>query len=440
MSVVASVAPNEVCYPRLGCFRDDPPFGETPQRPISHLPWSPEKINTRFLLYTRDNPNSYREISAVTSKSIKESNFRKSQKTRFIIHGFVDSGEKRWLTNMAQAMLQVEDVNCICVDWFGGSLALYSQASNNLRVVGAEVAYFIKTLKDIYGYSPSNVHIIGHSLGAHAAGEAGKRSPGIGRISGLDPAQPFFQDTPPEVRLDQSDAILVDVIHTDATPLVLKLGLGGYGMTQTVGHLDFFPNGGQQMPGCSHTHVPKSLSVDDIVDVTGDLVACNHLRSYKYYTESILSPDGFIGYAAPSYDAFQVGSGLPCSSKGCPMMGHYASNYSEVTSTTQIFYLNTGDKEMFSRWRYEITIRIVGSSNALASFAVSLEGSNGETEAYNIYSGLTRSDTTYTKFIDAEIYVGRISRVTFIWHSNLLGIGRFGASFVKVLSWKNREM
>ncbi|CAI9621698.1 unnamed protein product [Staurois parvus] len=59
------------------------------------------------------------------------------------------------------------------------------------------------------------------------------------------------------------------------------------------------------MPGCTKTAIFKTPNLDDIKDVTSDLVACNHLRSYKYYTESILTPDGFLGYSAPSYDAFQ---------------------------------------------------------------------------------------------------------------------------------------
>lgn len=36
-----------------------------------------------------------------------------------------------------------------------------------------------------------------------------------------------------------------------------------------------------------------------------DFVACSHLRSYKYYSSSILNPDGFLGYPCASYEQFQ---------------------------------------------------------------------------------------------------------------------------------------
>lgn len=39
-----------------------------------------------------------------------------------------------------------------------------------------------------------DVHIVGHSLGSHIAGYVGTNLTGsIGRITGLDPAEPYFQ-------------------------------------------------------------------------------------------------------------------------------------------------------------------------------------------------------------------------------------------------------
>ncbi|NXN23139.1 LIPR3 protein, partial [Nycticryphes semicollaris] len=146
-----------------------------------------------------------------------------------------------------------EDVNCILTDWRGGSSGLYTDAVNNVRIVGAELVYLVNLLEKDYGYSPANIHFIGHSLGAHAAGEAGRRKPGIGRITGLDPAGPLFQYTPTMVRLDPSDAKFVDVIHTHAGHLFFDFAPG---ILQTCGHLDFYPNGGKKMPGCHQLRVP----------------------------------------------------------------------------------------------------------------------------------------------------------------------------------------
>ncbi|OBS65905.1 hypothetical protein A6R68_05555, partial [Neotoma lepida] len=89
----------EVCYDKLGCFSNDPPWSGTTDRPLKALPWSPSKINTRFLLYTNENPNNYQQITADAS-TIRNSNFKTNRKTRFIIHGFIDEGEEDWLSDM----------------------------------------------------------------------------------------------------------------------------------------------------------------------------------------------------------------------------------------------------------------------------------------------------------------------------------------------------
>lgn len=44
-------------------------------------------------------------------------------------------------------MLSIEDINCICVDWKSGSRTLYTQAANNIRVIGAQIAYMISIFK-----------------------------------------------------------------------------------------------------------------------------------------------------------------------------------------------------------------------------------------------------------------------------------------------------
>ncbi|XP_025025769.1 pancreatic triacylglycerol lipase-like isoform X2 [Python bivittatus] len=422
----------EVCFPRLGCFTDDIPWAGTVERPISRLPWAPEKINTRFLLYTKNNPNNFQEITAINPETIVYSNFNASKITRFITHGFIDKGEERWLSDMCRRMFQVEDVNCICIDWSKGSRCPYTQAANNIRVVGSEVAYFINILKEKYGYSPSMVHFIGHSLGAHAAAELGRRIKGIRRITGLDPAQPYFQGTPPEIRLDKSDAEFVDVIHTDSAPIIPYLG---FGMSQAVGHLDFYPNGGEQMPGCKKNPFSQIVDIDGIWEGTRDFVACNHLRSYKYYSDSIIFPDGFLGYPCAAYNLFQTDSCFPCPKGGCPKMGHYAIEFKDkITSGFTKLYLNTADAQNFTCWRYKLSVTLSGSSSIQGYINIALYGSGGNTKQYQIFKGKLRPGNIYTKLIDVELNVGTVTKVKFLWNNNIINptLPKLGAAKITV--------
>ncbi|XP_040419847.1 inactive pancreatic lipase-related protein 1-like [Cygnus olor] len=430
----------EVCYERLGCFTDDRPWSGTVERPIYKLPWDPKKIDVQFLLYTRGNPNNFQAISAVEATTIGHSNFSTSRMTRFIVHGFIDNGEENWLSDMCKRMLTVEDVNCICVDWSKGSKCQYTQASNNVRVVGAEIAYFINVLTEQYGYSPAQVHIIGHSLGAHVAGEAGRRRPGVGRITGLDPAQPYFQDTPIEVRLDKSDAEFVDVIHTDSAPTIPYFG---FGMSPAIGHLDFYPNGGEQMPGCGKNPVSQIVDIDGIWEGTRDFVACNHLRSYKYYSDSIIFPDGFLGYSCTSYDAFQTENCFPCPKEGCPNMGHFADKFKARYKDNSFvkLYLNTGEAKDFALWRYKVTVTLSGNRKVTGYANIALYGNDGNTRQHQILKGTLQPDNTYTTFIDAEVNIRTITKVKFLWNNNVINptFPKLGAATITVQSGESGE-
>uniref|UniRef100_A0A8C8VMK0 Triacylglycerol lipase n=1 Tax=Pelusios castaneus TaxID=367368 RepID=A0A8C8VMK0_9SAUR len=405
----------EVCYKRLGCFSDSPPWGGTLQRPLKGLPNSPDTINTTFILYTRENPKTFQEISAITPSTIKASNFRTHRKTRFIIHGYAIGEDYHGIV-----MFQVEDVNCIIVDWRDGSNGLYTEAVNNIRVVGAEMIYFVNLLKKEFGYSPANVHFIGHSLGAHAAGEAGRRKAGIGRITGLDPAGPLFHNTPVKVRLDPSDAEFVDVIHSNAGRLLFDFGNG---ILQTCGHLDFYPNGGKTMVGCGELRsMPSSFDVNDIMKEYMS-VGCSHKRSLRYYSESITTPSGFLGYQCETYNAFKSGACFPCPKEGCPMMGHYADKFlGRTRKENQKFFLNTGPLSPFARWRKKILIQISGTQMMWGDIKVA-------------FREVCIPGSTYTNYIDAELW-GNISKVEFLWEKHPLCIckGTMGAENITVVS------
>ncbi|KAK3594254.1 hypothetical protein CHS0354_020436 [Potamilus streckersoni] len=153
------------------------------------------------------------------------------------------------------------------------------------------------------------MHLIGYSLGAHIAGYAGERIPGTGRITGLDPAGPLFEGKDPLVRLDSTDASFVDVIHTDGT---------GFGMKSSIGHVDFYPNGGINQPGCT-------ASISDLLFklIKGEIkamkkgISCSHMRSVLMFTESINTKCWFFSF--PNENVVE------CDTE-CSIMGYDAPN------------------------------------------------------------------------------------------------------------------
>ncbi|XP_025931317.1 lipase member H isoform X4 [Apteryx rowi] len=198
-------------------------------------------LKVKLMLYTRQNPNCAEQLNSTASKYLDI-----TKKTTFIIHGYRLTGSPPlWIPDLVHLLLSAEDTNIILVDWNRGATTLiYSNASRNCK----KVAEILKKLIDemlIAGASLDSFHMIGVSLGAHISGFVGQMYEGkLGRITGLDPAGPLYRGKLPSERLDPTDAQFVDVIHSDTD---------GLGYREALGHIDFYPNGGTDQPGCPQT-------------------------------------------------------------------------------------------------------------------------------------------------------------------------------------------
>ncbi|XP_078574623.1 pancreatic triacylglycerol lipase-like [Branchiostoma floridae x Branchiostoma japonicum] len=411
----------DVCYGDLGCFTTDYPWSGTLERPIASLPRAPEELQIKFILRTRGGPADGQIVRPGDRAAVQASNFDGRKPTKFISHGFIENGFVSWITDMSQAFLRVEDCNVFAVDWGsgGGSMLPYTQATANTQLVGATIAQFINLLMQETGASLNSFHLIGHSLGAHIMGYAGERLPGVGRITGLDPADPYFQGTDPIVRLDPTDAQFVDVIHSDAGFFFTQLGLG---MWDPVGHLDFYPNGGIEMPGCDQGLFDYIGLNGGIYEGGREFVACNHLKAIEYFDDSIDSSCPMMGYPCREHERFADGHCMDCGSQGCAQMGYHADRYAPPAGVTNLkYYLTTAERSPHCVYHYQIKLTLGTSSSAddmdgtPEISIITQSGSN--TGYYSMTSGSIKlqAGNTYQYLLTSPSEFGTIREVRFRW-------------------------
>ncbi|XP_054273793.1 pancreatic triacylglycerol lipase-like isoform X2 [Macrosteles quadrilineatus] len=356
------------CYDELGCFPMDKPWTSL-LRPLPS-PLHPAEINVRLYCYTRESPERY-NITLWPEIDLEGCNFNPCRKTAFVVHGFASNGNNSWLADLKDNYLKMKDVNVFLVDWGSGAELLnYLQVASNTRIVGAEVARFLKWLIKNKGLDSGDVHLMGHSLGAHICSYAAKAVPGIERLTAMDPAQPGFEGTDKTVRLDKEDANYVEVLHTNAAPFIPLLG---FGLIFPVGHVDIYLNGGLRQPGCQLPDFTEIKSIKDLakfpVEFIGKLVACSHGRSYEYFT-NVLQDDCTIwcklagvtrhllngvtlGYIDPLFSRVQKCDAKVCIPLGLDTPDYTARGVFAATTSNNYPYCET-DPKVNSRMLREI--------------------------------------------------------------------------------------
>ena len=274
-----------------------------------------------FYLFTRyNNVTSF----SLTSSNFNNSYFNSSRRTYLIIHGFTDNANESWTLSIKNNILKTQEANIIAVDWRQGSAALqgditsvfiyppYITAARNVITVGNKTAQLLAQLN----INPMLTHCIGHSLGAHCCGVLGKNTK-IDRITGMDPAGPGFYNLTETFafwRLSRNDANFVDIIHTSLA----------FGLFDSIGHVDFWPNLGLEQPGCKSDPI------------------CSHGRTRDLFAESILSSSYFPTSDVCSSPVLWLAGGCKCKSN-CNHMGFYANGNIQGS-----FYLYTNAQSPFS--------------------------------------------------------------------------------------------
>ncbi|GFR15536.1 lipase member H [Trichonephila clavata] len=310
---------------------------------------------------------------------------------------------------MIRELLTSDDFNVISVDWRLGASQSYPQAVANTRALGLVVADFLDYLQRKYRIPPSDIHIIGYNLGAHAAGYVGEQIPRIGRITGLDPAGPYFEDTDPKVRLDPSDALFVDVIHTDSPPAAQVAG-----MLQPAGHLDFYPTPGWRRTGCS------------LLDGIKSFRRCKSVHAPELFTESINMDCPFYGYFCDSYANFSSGQcdkGCGSDMSRCAPMGYKSEEWLRFTTSEPVtMFLETGLDEPYCRYHYHVNVLLSSKEelrrhrNETGLLFLRITGTRGRTALLQA----TPKPVVFTRgnaleFLMSSGNLGRLLRVDVLW-------------------------
>uniref|UniRef100_A0A8C5N050 Lipase H n=1 Tax=Leptobrachium leishanense TaxID=445787 RepID=A0A8C5N050_9ANUR len=322
-------------------------------------------LNVQLLLYTRENADCAGNLNLENSTAVKYLNV--SRKTIFITHGYRPTGSPPvWISEIVHKLLSIQDFNIIFVDWNrGATTLLYHHAAAKTR----DVANILKTLVDKMlsdGATLDSIYMLGVSLGAHISGLVGKMYNGqIGRITGLDPAGPLFTGKPPEERLHYGDAQFVDVIHSD---------IDGLGYRESLGHIDFYPNGGTDQPGCPETILGGS-----------EYFKCDHQRSVFLYISSLNQTCQIDTFPCADYREYRMGKCTDCSSfspLSCPMLGFYADKWKDYLvarnpPVTKAFF-DTAPESPFCIYHYYLDFVTWNSQTRRGYITIKLESTDGQ--------------------------------------------------------------
>ncbi|XP_075157305.1 vitellogenin-1-like [Haematobia irritans] len=217
-----------------------------------------------------------------------------SKKVVIYVSGWLSNVDDDKIEELARAYNCRGDYNFMALNASNFIQTLYTWSAFNTEEVGAILGQGI--VKIASKIPIGNIHLIGHSLGAHIVGKAGREftaqtNQTLPRITGLDPANPCFNQGEALSGLYRGDAAFVDVIHSNP---------GVLGKAHPIGDADFYPEGlGSIKPGCI-------------------MFGCSHSRAVDYYLETIF-PGNEMNFLAKRCNSLQGYNAGQCNGPEYPM-------------------------------------------------------------------------------------------------------------------------
>lgn len=127
-----------------------------------------------YHFFSQRHPSNSIKIRTSTSHLLILTDFDPSKDTLFIIHGWKSDNESSINYKIRESILTENDLNVFVVDWSPIAGKSYLSAKGAVVRVGVYIADFVTELKEGYGVDVKKIKFVGHSLGAHIAGNAGK--------------------------------------------------------------------------------------------------------------------------------------------------------------------------------------------------------------------------------------------------------------------------
>lgn len=110
----------------------------------------------------------------ISANGLFLSEFDAQKQLKVIIHGWNTNRHQLAISPVRNAYLDQNKHNMLAADWANIASKPYPIARNLTRALGYRIGSILSTFLANMNISFDQVHVIGHSLGAHIAGNIGK--------------------------------------------------------------------------------------------------------------------------------------------------------------------------------------------------------------------------------------------------------------------------